>query len=92
MASFDFNTEKAIKIAKEAKKEIKRRILTYSMAGFGLVIGLAWNDAIRSLIDYLIPQAGSGIIAKFVYALVLTLVVGLTLFYLEKSSASDEGE
>jgi len=31
---------------------VKQKIVTYVIAGFGLVAGLAWNDAIKSLIEY----------------------------------------
>lgn len=80
------NTEKnsPLKTAKEAGASIRQKIFGYIAAGFGLVAGLAWNDAIKSLIEYLIPSSGNTVIAKAVYALVLTLFVGLFLFYLEK--------
>jgi hypothetical protein len=69
----------------EAKKTLKKRMFTYIAAGLGLVAGLAWNDAIRSTIDYLVPDTGNTVLAKILYATILTIVVGLILLYVEKS-------
>jgi len=73
------------KVAQEAKliqKEVRRRLLTYIAAGFGFVAGLAWNDAVKLLIDVLFPQISNTIVAKFAYAVLLTLVVGVVLVVL----------
>ncbi len=35
--------------------EFKKRVAGYILAGLGLVAGLAWNDAIKALIDSLFP-------------------------------------
>lgn len=43
-------------------------------AAFGVVAGLAWNDAVRSLLDYLLPLDRSTVAAKFAYALVVTAI------------------
>ena len=34
---------------KETKKEVREKMLTLILAGFGLVAALAWNDAIQTL-------------------------------------------
>jgi len=41
----------------------------------GLVAGLAWNDAIKSLIEFFFPNQQNTVLAKIVYAAVITLVV-----------------
>jgi tetrahydromethanopterin S-methyltransferase subunit G len=69
---------------KEAGRNVWKRMLTYIGAGFGLVIGLAWNDAIALLIKTIFPESTGTLIAKFVYAFLLTLIVGFTLYYVEK--------
>ena len=71
------STEKA----RQAAKAIKGKMVTYIGAGLGLVIGLAWNDAIIGLISYFYPDKGDSIIAKLVYAVIITVVVGLVLFF-----------
>jgi hypothetical protein len=56
----------------------------YVMAGFGLVAGLAWNDAIRSFIEYAFPMNKGSIWAKFIYAFIMTALVVLVGWHLEK--------
>lgn len=57
------------------KKEIRRQILSYMTAAFGIVAGFAWNEAIKSLIEYFIPPSSNAVWAKLIYAAVLTVVV-----------------
>ncbi len=68
----------------DIKSEIKMRTMGYIGAGFGLVAGLAWNDAIKGLIEYLFPFSQTTILAKFLYAIVITIAVVILLSYLEK--------
>lgn len=60
---------------KEIKEQIKDQTAGYVTAALGLVAGLAWNDAIKSLIETVFPFATTGIFAKFFYAILVTLVV-----------------
>lgn len=75
-------------IKKEAKilrREIRQKTLTYIAGGLGFVAGLAWNEAIKALIDFLFPAFSSNIIiVKFLYAFFVTLVVVFILRYIEK--------
>ena len=68
----------------DIKSEIKMRTMGYIGAGFGLVAGLAWNDAIRALIEYVFPFSQSTVLAKFFYALLITVAAVIILGYLEK--------
>ena len=70
---------------KEAHSAIRKRMFSYIAAGFGLVVGFAWNDAISSLIKAIFPDGTSGIWAKFIYALILTTAVAYILYYIEKA-------
>jgi hypothetical protein len=63
--------------------EVKKRTVGYIMTAFGLVVALAWNDAIKAFIDHLFP-AGSGISAKFIYAAILTIAIVIVSTYLIK--------
>lgn len=50
--------------------------LTMMSAAFSFVAALAWNEAIKKLIDEFIPK-GKGVLSLFVYASVVTVVAVL---------------
>lgn len=65
------------------RAEIKERVVGYIVAAFGLVAGLAWNEAVKALIEQYFPlQNGGGVVPKFVYALVITIFIVLISIYL----------
>lgn len=64
--------------------EVQKQTLGYILAAFGLVAGLAWNEAIKSTIDFLFPRSATSLTAKFLYALLVTLVIVLMSFYLSR--------
>ncbi len=59
------------------EKEIKDKMLTYILGALGLVAALAWNDAIKGLIEYFYPQENNTVTAKLLYAFIVTVVVVL---------------
>ena len=61
--------------SKIMKTEFSDRIIGFIVGALSLVAGLAWNDAIKALLDYLFPLQKDGILAKFVYAVIISLVV-----------------
>jgi uncharacterized membrane protein len=77
------------KEVKETKKVFEEKMLTFILAGFGLVASLAWNEAIKSLVDTLLPQKTSALIGKFVYAILVTFIIVLISRYLEKISTKE---
>lgn len=75
----------------ELKNEVKKSTVGYMMTAFGLVAGLAWNDAIKSLIELIFPFSGSGSMwAKFLYAIIITIIVILIGKYVLKTGESQE--
>jgi len=81
------------KIKKEraaVAREVKQKIVTYVIAGFGLVAGLAWNDAIKSLIEYFFPAGGNTLLAKFIYAFVFTIILAVITIYLSRLLLKEE--
>ncbi len=68
------------------KQKVRTQTTTYILAGLGLVAGLAWNEAIKELIDWLFPLDRGSIGAKFIYAIIITLVVVMIGTYLSQSS------
>ncbi|HAS84584.1 MAG TPA: hypothetical protein DCS23_00710 [Candidatus Yonathbacteria bacterium] len=68
--------------------EVRERSMTYIAGGLGIVVGLAWNEAIKSLIDYLYPaSSANSISAKFVYAIIITVIVVLVTMYIVRPPA-----
>lgn len=74
------------------KSEVKKKVVGYILAAFGLVAGLAWNDAIKSLIEMLFPQNQNSVVAKIVYAAAITMAIVVISIYLSKITAQDEEE
>lgn len=65
----------------KVKQEIRERVIAYVAAAFGLVVGLAWNEAVKSLIEYFLPLGGNTIFAKFLYAAILTFIAVIGSVY-----------
>lgn len=82
--------EKTKEEADKIKKEIRQRTVGYIVAALGLVAGLAWNDAIRSLIEHLFPIAKDKLLMKFFYAAVLTVVLVSISMYIVRIFGSDK--
>ncbi len=68
----------------DLKKQIRSQTAGYMAGALGLVAGLAWSDAIKALIEVLFPFAKSGVIAKFIYAVIITIFVVVLGTYLLK--------
>lgn len=77
-------TEKIVTIkdkGAELEKEIREKTLGYIITSFGLVAGLAWNDAIKAFIERFFADPGNGLKAKFLYAFIMTaFVVAISLY------------
>jgi len=70
--------------SKEIKREIRQKISGYILAAFGLVAALAWNDAIKSLIEYFFPLNKNTVLLKFIYAVLITFIIVIISIYLTK--------
>lgn len=66
------------------KKEVRTKVVGYITAGFGLVAGLAWNDAIKSFIELIFPVQKNTVLIKFLYAAIITVFLVVITFYLVK--------
>ena len=64
------------------KKEIEERTIGYILAAFSFVAGLAWNEAVKSLIDQVFPNSGNSVLIKFIYAFLITVIIVLATVYL----------
>ena len=86
------NKQHLNKIKNEIKKineEIKEKTLTFILGGFGLVAALAWNEAIKSLFETFFPKE-SALIGKFIYAIIVTIIVAVVSSRLTKISQKKE--
>ena len=54
-------------------KTVMKTIITLVTTAFGLVAGLAWNDAIQKLIETLVGT-GDALNGLFIYAIVVTII------------------
>ncbi|MEK7652248.1 MAG: DUF5654 family protein [Patescibacteria group bacterium] len=75
---------------KRLGKELRIQSIGYIVAALGLVVGLSWNDAIKSLIDHFFKTEGSGITAKFVYAIAITVLIILLSQFLMRLGRKEE--
>lgn len=68
-------------------RELIEQLVTLSTSGFGLVAALAWNEAVQAFvktnIEPYFPDQ-SGVISKFIYALLITFFAVLITYQLSK--------
>ncbi len=72
---------------KKLHEELIKQLLTLSTSGFGLVAALAWNEAIQSFVKEYIDRylkTGTGVISRFIYALIITVLAVLITYQLSK--------
>lgn len=71
---------------KRLHEELIEQLLTLVTSGFGVVAALAWNDAIQGFVkEFIEPRIpGSGLVSKFVYAIIITVLIVLTTYELSK--------
>ena len=70
---------------KKLRSELIKTMVQLATAGFGLVAALAWNEAIKNLIDRFVPT-GSGLLSRLIYALIVTLIAVFVTYYLGKAA------
>lgn len=68
----------------QIEKEIREKTVSYIVAGFSVVAGFAWNDAIKAFIEEYFPLSRDTMKAKFVYAALITVVLVIVSVYLMK--------
>ena len=72
------------------KKAVRERTVGYIVAAFSLVAGLAWNDAVKALIETLFPLQENTLPAKFIYAGLITVVAVVFTIYLTRLFHEEE--
>ena len=71
---------------KQLQLEVLEKLATLVTAGFGIVAALAWNSAIQDLFKRLtLFGTPDSLIAKFVYAFAVTMIVVVATYMIGKS-------
>ncbi len=71
---------------KKLRLEILEKMSALITAGFGIVAALAWNSAIQDLFKKVnIFGKPDGLVVKFIYAAVITVIVVLVTFAVSRS-------
>lgn len=70
-------------------KELIQQLLTLSTSAFGLAAALAWNETIQQTVkEFIEPRLpGSGILSRFIYALLVTILGVIITFELSHLAA-----
>lgn len=77
------------------RKELIKQMVSLSTAGFGLVAALAWNEAVQAFVNEYVNKylsVGSGIISKFIYAVIITAFAVFVTFQLTKLSGDPDSK
>lgn len=90
MAEEKNKTKKVEKGLDEVKGLLEKQSVNYVLAAFGLVAGLAWNEAIKSLIDAVFVINRNSITVKFIYAIAVTIVVVVITYYMNRLLAKSK--
>ncbi|PIX62392.1 hypothetical protein CO057_04395 [Candidatus Uhrbacteria bacterium CG_4_9_14_0_2_um_filter_41_50] len=72
--------------------EVWEKVAGYLLAAFGLVAGLAWNDAIRALIARYYTVESDSLLAQLAYAIIITILVVIVSIIFVKLSKRNEKE
>jgi len=75
---------KTLNEVNEIKNELRVKTLGYISGALGFVAGLAWNEAIITMIDNLFPLSKDTATVKFIYAALITVLVVILVRYLER--------
>lgn len=75
---------------KKFSKEAASQMVTLLLGGFAFVAALAWNDAVQSLFSTFFDPKNSGVLVKFIYAGLITLVITLISFRLSRYLRKDD--
>lgn len=71
---------------KPVAAEAREKTISFVTAALGFVAGLAWNDAVQSLIKRYIHLDQNSVWAQLLYAIGITVVAVILIVYLERLS------
>lgn len=82
--------EKIKEESRKMREQVQQQMVGYITAAFGLVAGLAWNQAIQALINHFFPKTGNSLTAQFIYAILITAVVVILTTYMIRFFKGEE--
>lgn len=77
------------------KNEIRSDILAPVLASFGFIIALVWRDAIKSVIDHYLAQAGittQAYIYNIITAIIITIIIIIIMIIIARISKKNKQE
>jgi len=75
MKEINLKIDKIREKGEEVSDKFREQTAGYITTALGIVAGLAWNDAIKSLIEFIFPLSKDTLMARFIYAALITVVV-----------------
>ena len=67
--------------------DIRGLFISAIVTALAFVVGLFWNDAIKSTIELVIPSGGGKLYYKYIAAIVVTVSVSIVAYLLYRSQA-----
>lgn len=64
-----------VRLAKNLSSEVAGRVLSLVTSALGLVAALAWNEAVLAFFKEYAPSGTESMRAKFLYAVIVSLIV-----------------
>ncbi len=77
--------------AKEQTRVLLQTMITLASAAFGLIVALAWNEAIKELMERMLGKADD-LTGLFIYAILATIVAVVVVMLLGRAAAKVGGE
>jgi ABC-type uncharacterized transport system fused permease/ATPase subunit len=84
----EIKIKKIQKNVQEIRKEFQKQTANLILNGFSFVAALAWNEAVKSLFEFIFPKKGE-LVGKFTYAILATFLVVLVSRNLRKLTEED---
>lgn len=78
-------------VSKEMRRDFFERFATLIAGAFTFVAGLAWNEAVQSIIKTYIGS-GSTILSQLAYAVIITIVAIIAIMQINSVAKRLEGE
>lgn len=86
MANIQDNLNKIKSESAKIGQGVREKSASFLVAAFGFVAGLAWNEAVKALLEQYFPLNENNVWAKLIYAVFITLLLSVVSYYLLRSS------